>query len=234
MLLPKAFAHFNGCLYVPDQGRYALELLDTGGVRQFLDELERLSKLRSPWASSMLGYIALMPGPDGTRDVARALELCRPHAHAGDSYAQFVFAWALILSNELKRGFESMQKAAKSGFAPAAVDLATVLWNLPSKEASNGVAALQALKVADRAGHKAAAVWKYSFYKSGRLGMWRRPIGYLIAPFARLRLVLAGFKDPFACQVFVFAQRPTLPLLREVPRPTFFRAFVDGFREQFR
>lgn len=234
MLLPKPFAHFNGCLYVPDQGRHVLNLLETGGARQFLGELERLSQLGSPWASAMLGYIALMPGPDGTRDVARALELCRPHAHAGDTYAQFVFAWALILSSELERGFESMQKAAASGFAPAAVDLATVLWNLPSKKASNGAAALQALKVADRAGHKAAAVWKYAFYKSGRVGLWRRPIGYLIAPCARLRLVLAGFKDPFACRVFVFQQRLTSPLLREVPRPTFFQAFVNSFRENFR
>lgn len=234
MLLPKAFAHFNGFLYVPGQGRYVLKLLETGGARQLLDELERLSKLGSPWASAMLGYIALMPRPDGTRDVARALELCRPHAHAGDSYAQFVYAWALILSSQPKLGFESMQKAAVSGFAPAAIDLATIFWNLPTKRASDATAALQALKVAHRAGHKASAVWKYAFYKSGRVGLWRRPIGYLFAPFARLRLILAGFKDPFASRVFVFQQHATSPLLRDVPRPPVLQALVNSFRENFR
>lgn len=94
-----------------------------------------------------------------------------------------------------------MQKAAGSGFAPASVDLATLIWNLPAKVASDTAAALQALKVAGRAGHKASAVWRYAFYKSGRVGLWRRPIVYLFAPFARLRLIFAGFKDPFPCRV---------------------------------
>jgi hypothetical protein len=127
-----------------------------------------------------------------------------------------------------------MRKAAVSGFPPAAIDLATLIWNLPAKKATDTAAALEALKLADRAGHKASAVWKCAFYKSGRVGLFRRPIGYLFAPFARLRLILAGFKDPFGCQVFVFQQHLSSPRLREEPRPPFLHAFSKSLRESFR
>jgi hypothetical protein len=219
---PKAFAYLNGPLYVPDQGRYVLKLLETGGPRQFLGELERLSTLGSPWASAMLGYIALMPGPDGKRDASRASELCRSHAHAGDSYAQFVYAWALIYSGQTKLAFESIKKAAVAGFPPATLDFATFIWSLPGKKASDAAAALKALRFAYRARHKAAAVWRYDFYKSGRVGLFRRPLGYLLSPLAKLRFILSVYKDPFASRVFVFLHRATGPLLRDEPRLPFF------------
>jgi hypothetical protein len=120
--LPKSFAYFNAPLYVPDQGRYVIKLIEKGGPPLFLSELERLSALGSPWASAMLGYIALMPGAEGKRDTNRAAELCRSHAYAGDSYAQFVHAWALIYSGQTKLAIESMKKATLAGFPPATLD----------------------------------------------------------------------------------------------------------------
>jgi hypothetical protein len=230
---PKAFAYFNSPLYVPEQGRYVLKLLETGGPRQFFTELERLSTLGSAWASAMLGYIVLMPGSDGKRDTSRATELCRSHAHAGDSYAQFVFAWALIYSGQTKLAFESIEKATVSGFPPAALDFATFIWNLPGKKASDAAAALKALRFASRAGHKAAAVWRYDFYKSGRVGFLRRPFGYLLAPLARLRFILAIYKDPFACRVFVFQHRAVGPFLRSEPQLPFFRQLAKNLRNEF-
>jgi hypothetical protein len=231
--LPKAFAYFNSPLYVPDQGRYVLKLLETGGPRQFFKELERLSTLGSPWASAVLGYIALIPGPDGKRDTSRAMELCRSHAHAGDSYAQFVLAWALIYSGQTKLAFESIKKATLSSFPPATLDFATFIWNLPGKKASDAAAALKALRFAYRAGHKAAAVWRYDFYRSGRVGLIRRPLGFFLAPLARLRFVLTIYKDPFACRVFVFQHRATGPLLRDEPRLLFFRQWAKNLRNEF-
>jgi hypothetical protein len=230
--LPKAFAYLNGPLYVPDQGRYVLKLLETGGPPQFLSELERLSTLGSPWASAMLGYIALMPGPDGKRDASRATELCRSHAHAGDSYAQFVFAWALICSGQTKLAFESIKKATVAGFPPATLDFATFIWSLPGKKASDAAAALKALRFAYRARHRAAAVWRYDFYKSGRVGLLRRPLGYLLSPLAKLRFILSVYKDPFASRVFVFQHRATGPLLRDEPRLPFFQQVAKNFSSQ--
>lgn len=230
MPLPKAFAYFNGPFYVPDQGRYVLKLIETGGPREFLSELERLSAAGSPWASAMLGYIALMPGPDGKRDTSRAMELCRSYAYAGDSYAQFVLAWALIFSGQTKLAFESLKKAARAGFPPATLDFATLIWNLPGKKASDAAAALKALRFASRAGHKATPVWRSDFYKSGRVGLVRRPLGYLLSPLAKLRLIFSIYKDPFASRVFVFQHRATGSLLRDEPRLPFFRALANNFR----
>ena len=93
-----------------------LESLKLGGPSRFTEELERLSTLGSPWASAIMGYIALVRGPDGKRDADRAIELCRNHAHAGDSYAQFVYAWALLFAGESNLAFETMKKATLSGF----------------------------------------------------------------------------------------------------------------------
>jgi hypothetical protein len=228
--LPKAFAYFNGPLYVPDQGRYVLELIERGGPRQFLSELERLSALGSPWASAMLGYIALMPGPEGKRDTSRAAELCRSHAYSGDSYAQFVLAWALIYSGQTKLAFESMKKATLAGFPPATLDFATFIWSLPGKKASDATSALKALRFAYRARHKAAPVWRYDFYKSGRVGFFRRPLGYLLSPIAKLRFILSVYKDPFASRVFMFRHRATGPLLRDEPRLPFFRQLANNLR----
>ena len=232
MPLPKAFAHFNSPLYVPDNGRQVLKLLETGGPPQFLTELERLSALGSPWASAILGYMALMPGPDGKRDTGGAIELCRTHAHAGDPYAQFVYAWALIYSGQTKLAFESIKKATVSGFAPAALSFAAFIWKLPGNKASDAAAALKALGFAEKTGHKAAALWKCTFYKSGRLGFLRRPLGYLLWPVAAIRFIRSVRRDPFASRVFIFRSEATGPVIRDEPRLPFFQQWAKNIRLQ--
>jgi hypothetical protein len=209
---------FNGPLYVPDEGRFVLNLLESDGPSGFLGELERLSTLGSPWASAILGYLALMPGPDGKRDTERAVELCKNHAHAGDSYAQFVYAWACLFAGDGTLAYESMKKAMLSRFPPATMDFTNFVWNGWGTKEPYPKHALRALRHADRVGHRAALQWRCFFYKSGRVGFVRRPFGYLLAPIAWLRYFLALWRDPFSCRVFVFKGDASGPLLRPTPR----------------
>ena len=224
-------AHFNGVLYVPEQGRHVLESLRLGGPTRFTEELERLSTLGSSWASAILGYIALVRGSDGKRNTDRAIELCRNHAHAGDSYAQFVYAWALVFAGESNLAYETMKKAMLSGFPPATLDFTTFLWNTADTKQRYPLLALKALRNADRVGHKAALQWRCFFYRSGRVGIVRRPIGYLLAPIGWLRYLVGMWRDPFSCQVFVFQAKVIAPFIRQEPRPSFLQAFAHNFRE---
>jgi hypothetical protein len=195
-----------------------LKFLASGGQACFMNELEKLSTLGSPWASAMLGYIALMPGPEAKRNTDRAIELCKTPAHAGDSYAQFVLAWALIYRGESKLAYETMNKAMLSGFPPATLDFAVFIWHgWVTKEPYAGLA-LKALRRADQTGHKAAFEWRCFLYKSGEFGIVRRLFGYLLAPIARLRYILALWRDPFSCRVFKFQIGASGPLLRPYAR----------------
>ncbi len=232
MRLPKSYFYFNSPLYIPDNGSLILKLLETGGPPPFLSELQRLSALGSPWASAILGYLALMPGSDGKRDTGRAIELCKPHAHAGDPYAQFVYAWALIYGGQPKLAFESIKKATVSGFPPAGLSFAAFIWNLPGKKASDAAAALKALGFAEKTGHKAAPLCRCKFYKSGRLGLLRVPLGYLLWPLAAIRFLRGVRSDPFASQVFVFQSQATGPVIRDEPRLPFFQQWARNIRLQ--
>jgi TPR repeat protein len=162
-----------------------------------------------------------MPGHEGKRDTSRAIELCKSHAHAGDSYAQFDLAWALIYHGETNLAYEAMKKAMLSGFPPATLDFAVFVWHGWGTKERYLRLALRALRRADQAGHKAALEWRCFFYKSGQVGFVRRVFGYLLAPIARLRYILALWRDPFSCRIFMFQTRATGPLLRQEPRPPY-------------
>src|SRR5437016_6378574 len=209
--------NLNGLLYVPKEARYVLKFLETGGPSRLISEWGRLWTLGSPWASAMLGYIGLIPGPDGTRNTGRAVELCKAHADAGDSYAQFVLAWALIYKGEHNLAIAAMKKAAQSRFPPATIDFVTFIWNGLGTKDRYPSTALKLLKLAEQANHKSALIWRCMFYRSGQFGVVRRLFGYLFTPFARLRYVLALWIDPFSCRVFVFQTGATGPLFRPKP-----------------
>jgi hypothetical protein len=208
-------AYGTAPVYVPDGGRYILPILETGGPAQFVAELERLSKVGSPWASSVLGFLSLLPDSNGHRDPVRTLDLCRKHADAGDAYALFVCAWALLYRGDHERAVSMMKSAAKSGFPPAAMDLSTFAWNNARTSPS---VALKLLRFAERAGHRGAAVWRCVFYKSGRMGFSRQLIGYMFSPLARLRYALSLWSDPYSSKVFMFPTWANGPLFRVTPR----------------
>jgi hypothetical protein len=57
-------------------------------------------RLGSPWASAFLGYQALLLTPDGTRNIERAIQLCKQPALSGDAYAAYILGWATFLSGD--------------------------------------------------------------------------------------------------------------------------------------
>ncbi len=202
-------------VYVPDEARYILRTLETGGPDRLLAELERLSSIGSPWASAMLGFVSLLPGPNGHRNPVRTLELCRKHADAGDPYALFICAWAHLYGGDHQRAVAMMKKAAKAAFLPAALDLSTFAWN---NSKTSPTVALRLLRLAEQAGHKGALVWRCVYYKSGRVGFARQLIGYLLSPPARLRYALSLWTNPCSCRVFMFPTWANVPLFRVKPR----------------
>ena len=125
-----------------------------------------------------------------------------------------------------------MNKAAVSGFPPATLDFTTLLWSLSRETPNDAAAAVKALRLAYRAGHSAAPVSRCHFYESGDLGLFRRGIGYLLMPVARLRFLLVTYSDPVSCKVFLFASRATAPLLRDQPRVPYPRQLAKNLREE--
>lgn len=202
----------NGVLYLPHEGRYVLEVLESGGPRRFIGELQKLSTQGSPWASAALGYVSLRQDPQ--RNAGFAEQLCKTHADEGDPYAMFVLSWALFFGGDHWGATQKMREAMKSSFSPAMVDFARLVWRGEAVGQRDSVAALEALRAAHRAGHKAARLWMYSFYKSGRLGLGRQLLGYLLRPIAQLRLLVAVCADPFSMRVFVFQRKPARPLFK--------------------
>jgi hypothetical protein len=211
-------AWFNGALYIPEEGRHVLLFLEAGGPPGFLAELEKLAALGSPWASAILGYMALMPGEDGKRNINRAVELCKTHAHAGDEYAQYVYAWALLFLGETNRAYGMMKSGLLSQFPPATLDYTAYVWHGWGTKEPYPALALKLLRHAKRASHALALEWRCRFYRTGNLGLARRTLGSLLMPLALLRHIIAAWRDPFSCRVFVFQRGATRPLLRSKPR----------------
>jgi len=166
----------------------------------------------------MLGYIALMPGADGRRDATRAIELCKRHADAGDPYALFVLAWALLFKGNHHSALVAMSKAARARFPPATLDVTTFAWNGWGMKGRQPLVAVRLLRLADQVGHKGALVWRSIFYRSGKLGVVRRPLGYMLTPFARVLYFLALWADPVSCRVFMFQTQASGALFRTTPR----------------
>ena len=208
--------HANELLYIPMEGRFILKFLKDGGPARMVAELQRLSALGSAWASAILAFICLIPRADGGRDTAGAIELCKRHADAGDPYALYIYAWALLYGGDHSRALRTMGKAARTRFPPAAMGLAILIWNArsPSGEERYYARALKVLSFADRLGHQAAGIWRYRFYVSGKLGFVRRCWAYLIVPGAVLRYGLAVTADPFACRTFLFPTWSKGPMFR--------------------
>lgn len=199
-------------MHIPAEGHDVLRLLELGEIERFSDELCRLSSLGSPWASALLAWLCLIPAKDGVRDVNRAIDLCRRHAYAGDSYSRYVLAWALVYAGHKEDALPMMARAAEAGFPPASVDLITLLWgNLRERPKL----AVELLSRADRSRHMAAMLWRCRVYQTGSLGFARRILGYLMMPIALWRGFWGFWKDPFSCEALLFQEWMTKPALLE-------------------
>jgi hypothetical protein len=142
------------------------------------------------------------------------MDLSKKYADAGDPYALFVFAWALLISGQRIRALTLMKQAASSGFAPATLDFVTFVWNGWGTKGRYPSTALELLGRAERAGHKAALVWRCRLYMSGQFGPLRRLGGYAMLPFALLRYLIAVRQDPYSSNVFLFATWVTVPAVQ--------------------
>lgn len=196
--------HLNAPLYIPDQGRPTLKLLVAQGPQSFVEELERLSALGSAWASSALGYLCFLPRRDGTRDIDRVTKLCRPHADAGDPYASYVLAWVLLGSGEQTTAVKLMERAVKRGFAPAKLESVGWNWHLFGWKDRDPLGAIALLDRVTMDEHKASWIWRCEFYRSGKFGLARLVLGYLLTPIAYIRYLYALWRDPLSESVFVF------------------------------
>jgi hypothetical protein len=55
-------------------------------------------------------------------------------------------------------------------------------------------------------------IWRCELYRSGRFGVRRRMLGYLLAPIAHSRYLFALWRDPLSACVFVLrANAPLFP-----------------------
>jgi hypothetical protein len=212
-------AYFNAALYVPPELCPSLRILESRGRDAFVAELERLSSLGSPSACALLGMLCLTPDSGGTRDPKRAMELCKSHADAGHAYAQFVYAWAQMLTQRGTPAVATMNKAATHLFPPATIALGTFLLSTSGADPRQAEAARKVIGLAARSGHTSALLLRCSFYRSGRFGIWKRLLGVLLTPIAFVRPVFSTlFVDPFSARVFSFPMRLKESLIRAEPK----------------
>jgi hypothetical protein len=172
--------------------------------------------------------VYLTPGSDGTRNAERAIELCKSHSDAGDAYAQFVYAWALMFSQQPNPAITTMNKAAVRLFPPATIDLVTFLWSSGGKERRHAPLAMKALRLAVRSGHKSAMRWRCALYRSGRFGLWRRLVGVTLTPIAFARTVISSFFfKPFSAQFFSFPTKLKRPLIESEARFSLYNELAE-------
>jgi hypothetical protein len=194
--------YIGGAIYIPQAAQPYLSTLRNEGPKAFLDELERLAALGSPWASAFLGYQALLVKPDGSRDVDRAIHLCKEPAASGDAYAAYVLGWAVFLHGDPVKSLTYIRRSARQLFPPAVLDLVAFYWMGRRSKTPKGV--LISLRHSRIVGHYATLFWRSKIYRSGRLGYWRLILGYILTPIGYLYWLSKFFSDPFSARRFVF------------------------------
>jgi hypothetical protein len=170
----------------------------------FLSELERLAALNVPWACAILSYQALLLKEDRSRDIERAVSLCRQPAQAGDAYAQYMLSWALRLKGDLDGAYENMRKSARKLFPPAVLDIAN--FRSPNWGAARTIRErnLQ-LTISNRVGHVGTLARRLQFYRTGEFGALNQMLGYLLVPYAFLKVIIPASFAPFSAAAFFFA-----------------------------
>jgi hypothetical protein len=143
------------------------------------------------------------------------MELCKSHSDAGNTYALFVYAWALMFAGQPKPAIATMNKAANRLFPPATIDLIAFVWSTVGKEHRRAELATKMLGLASRSGHKSALLWRCALERSGCFGIGRRLLGIALTPIAFFKAVSATlFGRPFSAEVFTFPKSLNGPLIR--------------------
>ena len=210
----RIFKHLNYGLYLPDASRNVWEPLLACDPPALMSELERLSTLGSVWALVTLGYLSLLPGSDGVRDIERARALCSGPAAKGDAYALYILAHAHYFAGDGLKAAKAMHQASRRGFPPAHMAMSKLAWygvGIPRRTLD---LTMLFLRKASRSGRPGALLWRSTLYRSGALGVVRRTIGYLLWPYAYVRLLIATWRDPCSERTFTFDVVSRIPAFR--------------------
>jgi hypothetical protein len=194
--------YLPGGIYFPAESAPHLRRLSVDGEASLIPELEKLSSMGSPWASAILAHHALLLAPNGARDIDRAIRLCKEPASGGDAYAQYVLGWAVLLAGRHREAGEYFKAAGRQLFPPAVLDSTGFFWLANQQARPEQV--LISLKQASSVGHFATSLWRSRIYRSGRLGLARRVLGYLTAPFAMIYYLNACRQRPFSAKIYCF------------------------------
>jgi hypothetical protein len=194
--------YIHGVIYIPLAAQQHLAILKHEGRNAFLVEVEKLAALGSPWASAFLGYQALLLKADGTRDIDRAIQLCKQPAVFGDAYAAYILGWATFLRGDHAEALTHFRRATRQLFPPAVLDSISFFWI--SHWRTEPARVLISLQQARNVGHRQTIVFRSAIYRTGKLGFDRLLLGYLLAPVAYLYFRIASWRDPFSAQSFAF------------------------------
>jgi hypothetical protein len=204
--------YFRGGVYIPAVSRQQLGNLESRSPSDIRAELERLATLGSPWASALLAYESLLLRPDGTRDIDRAISLCKESASRGDAYAQYIMYWASLLKGDGREASQYLTASVGNLFPPAVLDSINLTWLVRQKTDPSAV--VRSIGRARDVGHYGALYWRYKLYATGKLGLWRIPVGYSCLPLGALLYTYGGWRYPFSARVFAFdATAKVHPLL---------------------
>lgn len=205
---------FNSPVYVPEHDREVIELLTSGDISQLVVRLEHRASLGSGWASGLLAYLEAVGVLGGTPDLAAAISRCTAAAQAGDSYAQYVLAWALWETGERVRGIRWMRRSATEGkFLPAWAGWGLMLYALAGKDLKARRIALKLLWRAHRRGHIQPLQFICRCACRGHFGMAYRLVGLLAYPFVLSRASLIGSWHPFSERCFMWHSPEVHPIL---------------------
>lgn len=214
ILRSRIFKHLSYGLYLPDSSRNIWEPLLACDPAAFTSELERLSALGSLWASVTLGYLSLLPRSDGARDIERARALCNGPAAKGDGYALYILAHAHYFAGDRLKAAKAMYQASRRGFRPAHTAMSKFAWYGVGMPRRTLDLTMLFLRKASRSGRAGALLWRCTLYRSGALGVVRKPLGYLLWPYAYVRLFFATWIDPCSERTFTFDVGSKIPAFR--------------------
>jgi len=216
ILRGRIFKDLNYGLYLPESSRSVWEPLLACDPATLMSELHRLSALGSLWASATLGYLSLLPGPDGTRDIERARAYCSGPAAKGDGFALYVLAHAHYFAGARLEAAKAMRESSRRGFPPAHLAMSKFAWYGVGMPRRTLDLTLLFLRKASRSGPVASTLlWRSILYRSGALGAFGRPLGYLLWPYACLRLAVITFRYPCSERTFVVDTRSKSPAFRQ-------------------
>jgi hypothetical protein len=196
---------FTGPIYVPEHDREVIGLLIARDIPQLVTVLEHRASLGSGWASALLAYLEAMGVLREKPDLAAAISRSTAAAQAGDSYAQYVLAWALWDTGDRVHAVQWMKRSVVDGkFLPARVGFGVIAYMLGWTKRETRGPALRILWQAHRLGHAQPLQLICRFACRGHFGIVYRLLGLLAYPFVLARSNLIVWLHPFSERSFMW------------------------------